>query len=70
MVVKYSEDVRLEVNITEGMIEDYQRCRKSIEDDGFGPEICKGCRLNVDLGTISICDIPDVKKQLEMLQGR
>lgn len=59
MELKYSDDVRLIVNITEKMKQDYQECG---DVDGRS---CDGCSLNVDIGGESLCEMPIVTEKLE-----
>lgn len=65
MELKYSNDVRLIVNITEKMKQDYRECGECAHVVGGGGRSCDGCSLNVDIGGESLCEMPIVTEKLE-----
>ena len=56
MEIKYSEHVKLVVDITDEMERDWRECRKLAELIGDGKD-CNNCSLNVDVEDAGICDI-------------
>lgn len=64
MEIKYADNVTLTVEITDQMVKDYRKCGKLVnESDGFAP--CDSCSNNIDIMDVGLCDIPEVREELE-----
>ncbi len=58
-------NVTLEVNITEQMRQDANRCKQQAAQTGHGAQ-CEGCSLNVpELGFCLAAQIPEVEEAME-----
>lgn len=64
MEIKYADNVILTVEITDQMVKDYRKCEKLVsESDSVAP--CDSCSNNIDIMDVGICDIPEVREELE-----
>ena len=60
MEIKYADNVTLTVEITDQMVKDYRKCGKlANESDSVAPS------NNIDIMDVGICDIPEVREELE-----
>lgn len=64
MELKYSDNVKLLINITEEMKQDYRECGECACVGGDGKD-CDGCSLNIDIGGTALCEMLPVTKKLE-----
>lgn len=64
MEIKYSEDVKLVVDITDKMVSDYQTCRKHIKDERPFETLCGSCSLHVDIGDFLLCELQAVTEEI------
>ena len=65
MEIKYKDNVKLVVNITPQMVEDWKdHCQKARIPGGGGKD-CSTCSLNIDINDVSICDIRQVREELD-----
>lgn len=65
MELKYSDNVKLFINITEEMKQDYHECGECACVPGGDGKDCDGCSLNVDIGGVALCEMPVVTEKLE-----
>ena len=65
MELKYSDDVKLQINITEKMKQDYRECGECARVVGGDGKDCDGYSLNVDIEGLGLCEIPLVTEKLE-----
>lgn len=63
--IKYSEDVKLVINITEENVRDWKECRAESEKVHSSGKDCDTCSLNVDIEDTGLCDLPVVREELE-----
>lgn len=66
MELKYSDDVKLQINITEKMKQDYRECGECARVAGGDGRSCDGCSLDVDIEGLGLCEIPLVTEKLEV----
>ena len=65
MEIKYKDNVKLVVNITPQMVEDWKdHCQKARIPGGGGKD-CSTCSLNIDINDVSICDIRQIREELD-----
>ena len=65
MEIKYADNVKLVVDITPQMVEDWEdHCRKTRIPGGEGKD-CSTCSLNIDINGIGICDIEQIRNELD-----
>lgn len=71
MEIKYSENVKLTVNVTPKMIKDFKHCKKLAKIPGGTGADCHTCSMNVivnDYDDISLCQLDRVcEKLMEMI---
>lgn len=65
MEVRFSDNVKLVVDITDKMVSDYQTCRKHIEDERPFETLCSSCSLHVDIGDFLLCELQAVTEQMK-----
>lgn len=65
MELKYSDNVKLVVNITEEMKQDYRECSECACVPGGDGKDCDGCSLDVDIGGVALCEMLPVTEKLE-----
>ena len=66
MEIKYADNVTLTVEITDQMVKDFKRCQEMTEKVNCDGMRCNCCSNNIDiLGGFGICDIPEVREELE-----
>lgn len=73
--ISYTEDVALTVNVTEKMLTDWIRCRRTLEEQmSVSEEMCETCSLNIDLDEynyLGLCELQRVRDELnKMIRGR
>ena len=65
MEIKYKDNVKLVVNITPQMVEDWKdHCQKARIPGGEGKD-CSTCSLNIDINDVGICDIKEIREELD-----
>lgn len=65
MEIVYSENVKLEINLTERMVRDHEECERLADIVGGDGKDCSTCSLNVDIEGSGLCDLPTVRGELE-----
>lgn len=65
MEVRFSDNVKLVVDITDKMVSDYQTCRKHTEDERPFETLCSSCSLHVDIGDFLLCELQAVTEQMK-----
>ena len=72
--ISYTEDVALAVNVTEKMLMDWIRCRRTLEEQaGVSEEACETCSLNIDLdeyNCLGLCELQRVQAELNKMIRR
>ena len=72
--ISYTEDVTLTVNVTEKMLTDWIRCRRTLEEQMYVSEkMCETCSLNIDLdeyNCLGLCELQRVKAELDKMIRR
>lgn len=72
--ISYTEDVTLTANVTEKMLMDWIRCRRTLEEQaGVSEEMCETCSLNIDLdeyNCLGLCELQRVKAELDKMIRR
>lgn len=64
MEIKYTDNIKLVVDITPQMEEDWKdHCRKAETQGGEGKD-CSTCSLNIDICETGICEIEQVREEL------
>lgn len=72
MEIRYSNDVILQVNITEQMIKDWKEHNRLARVPAGDPMDCEKCSLNINLdedGSIGLCELKEVREELDRLAG-
>jgi len=64
MEIKYSEDVKLVVNITDQMVRDFQECKRAASTKKSGKD-CEGCSLDTEIEGEALCVMSVVTEELE-----
>jgi len=64
MEIKYSENLRLFVNITAQMVLDFQECEEMACAPDDASKDCEGCSLDEDIEGTPLCELPTVIEAL------
>lgn len=65
MELKYSDNVKLVIDITDQMKQDYRECEAMASIPGGAGKDCDGCSLNVNIEGVDLCELPLVTEALE-----
>lgn len=65
MEVRFSDNAKLVVDITDKMVSDYQTCCKHIEYERPFETLCSSCSLHVDISDFLLCEQQAVTEQIK-----
>lgn len=72
MEIKYSENVKLTVNVTPKMLQDFRECREMAKIIGRGGKDCNTCSMNVILceeDDTALCQLNEVFERMIEMAG-